>query len=1218
MSHTQLIEKSKEKILIESSRYFFEFDKDIPDYDKICDDVKMLTDARFAILNLFNEGSTSFTTVAISGLGKIIKKAEKILGFKVIGTVWEKDIVKENKIKDNVITVFENLNALTGKVLPKPIILLIEKTFNVGCVVVVRIMKEDKMLGDFTLILPKNYKFEYPNLLEIYAYQFGLFLDKLRTENELKRFFTVNLDLLLITNKEARFIKFNPAWTEILGYSEKELKERSFFDFLHPEDIKSTQEAMRMLDRDKNVTGFINRYYCKDGTYRYLEWRAHPIGKQIYASARDITKFVITEDTLRQSQQKYELISQHMGSIITMLDMEFNFLYVSPSIEKFTSFTPDEYKSLKLNEIMTPQSYDLVQNTLRYEMQLEATGKADPNRSFTLELEQYRKDGKTAFVEVVVTFLRNPDNSIYAFLTVGTDITVKKMADNKLKQSEEKYRLITENISDVIWVFNLNKNCFTFVSPSVYNLRGVTPEEVLNEKLEDIMPHKYYEEVKKMSDLYLEKIYNTEKIPDQIVYQLQQYTKDKKLVWVEISIRYRFNRNDEVELIGVSRNIENRIKLQNELIEAKEIAENASKAKSEFLANMSHEIRTPLNGVIGFADLLQNSPLDTIQKQYVDNINTSAQSLLGVISDILDFSKIEAGKMELEKIKTDIIDLCEQSMDIVKYHASQKNIELLLNLPVDMPRLAVVDPVRFKQLLVNLLNNAVKFTTHGEVELKVEFKKINSQKALFFFSVRDTGIGIKVKDQAKLFKAFSQADTSTTRRFGGTGLGLIISNYIAQKMGSGIELESEYGKGSEFRFSFQTLYQYSKNVKQNDIQNIKKVLVIDDNHKNRMILEHMLQFWGIEYHGCEDGVSAYKTLMHTGPFDVIIVDYQMPFMDGLETIRMIRSNLPDPRGKKPVILLHSSVDDRRIHEECKKMDVRFNIVKPVKSKELYYYLKNIYKEGVKNKKNKKLSNKTDKQTDNSNTYKPSPLILIAEDVKMNMELLKAITKNIIPTAIFIDASNGNDVIKIVKNHKVSLIFMDIQMPELDGIEATKSIRQMSDKSIRNVPVIALTAGATKEERDRCVQAGMNDFITKPIDKDKLIGILNTYILEKQEQEVKKVRNKIIAAHFDSEKFNSLTGNDAELTRELFKLAHEQIEQFILLLDVAINTNNKNDIKNLAHKLKGTALNMCFDNMTLLAKKIEMNKQQKQENLKHYLVKLKKEWAMVKKELNLYF
>ncbi len=671
-----------------------------------------------------------------------------------------------------------------------------------------------------------------------------------------------------------------------------------------------------------------------------------------------------------------------------------------------------------------------------------------------------------------------------------------------------------------------------------------------------------------------------------------------------LSIYFIFKKN-----IKLRNSLLQLIETKIELEKSKEMAEAASIAKSHFLSNMSHEIRTPLNGVIGFTELLRNTPLNKNQKDYLENAITSANSLLGVINDILDFSKIESGKMELEQVKTDIIVLLENAADIIKIMAAKKGLELLLNVQPDLPRYLYIDPIRTKQILVNLLSNAVKFTHAGEVELKVSFEKLTKRTGKVYFSVRDTGIGIKDTDKKKLFKAFSQADTSTTRRYGGTGLGLIISNSLAEKMGGNIDFESNSGNGTTFSFSFETGYEFGNKQTGKGIESVHSVLVIDDNDNNRTILEHALKHWGINFTGVESGYEGLNLLDQNNKYDLIIVDYHMPELNGMDTIKLIREKLDKTNYDQPIVMLHSSSDDISLYESAKLYRVRFMLTKPIKQDELYHYLCNLYQvesAEVQSNNAEELIDKSEptKKVDTNNNFK----VLVAEDTEMNMLVIANMLRNIIPNIVILEAVNGLQAFIKYKAESPDLVLMDVQMPELDGVGATKQIKNLKESN--QVPIIALTAGVSKEEREACFEAGMEDFLAKPIELEELKRILNTYLLAKKTQNgnSKKAKKSKSLVHFDKDKLLSKIGNQ-DTMNTILKMSLLEYPKYMKDLADAIEHFDVDMIKRFAHKLKGSALNMEFLHLGELAQLIE-EKSDDMKEVQRLFESLKQEWKII--------
>ncbi|MCX6220726.1 MAG: response regulator [Bacteroidia bacterium] len=703
----------------------------------------------------------------------------------------------------------------------------------------------------------------------------------------------------------------------------------------------------------------------------------------------------------------------------------------------------------------------------------------------SLEEKETRSDRPDTWASTTKIPLRDKSGKIIGTFGISKDITKRKRAEEALQNERALFRTIIDLIPDAVYVKD-SEGRKILANPKEVQFAGKkSEEEVIGQTDFDLYPED--DAAHSLSE-------------DRIVIQSenpilnaegQLFDHEGNLHNLLISkVPLRNILGQVTGLVGVTRDITDQKKIEAALVRAKEEADSANKAKSEFLANMSHEIRTPLNGIIGFTDLLLKTPLNEIQQQYADNVNTSGFSLLSIINDILDFSKIEAGKMELDFIKTDIIEMVEMASDIIKYHAAKKGLELLLNIPQNVPRFAVVDPMRLRQILVNLLSNAVKFTQSGEVELKITFTKENEFIGKFHFSVRDTGIGINIEQQKKLFKAFTQADSSTTRKFGGTGLGLAISNMLAEKMESKIEIYSEPDKGATFFFTIETQYEIGDKLHANSLESINRILVIDDNSNNRMILEHTFNNWGIEFVGSDNGLSALNLLERSNRFDLIIVDYHMPYLNGIDTIKLIREKLKLTPEIQPIILLHSSSDDIELYEECKKLGVRFHITKPIKSEELMQYLKNLHNWPTSEANElKKILNQVRIEVVDT---KPV-LILVAEDVIINMKLVTTILAQMLPGATILEAKNGKEALDLAKINHPDFIFMDVQMPEMSGYEATLAIRKHEKSKGIRTPIFALTAGVTKGEMEKCREAGMDDFLSKPIDQQALRTLLKKYL-----------------------------------------------------------------------------------------------------------------------------
>ncbi|WP_207425847.1 response regulator [Pedobacter sp. SYSU D00535] len=730
------------------------------------------------------------------------------------------------------------------------------------------------------------------------------------------------------------------------------------------------------------------------------------------------------------------------------------------------------------------------------------------NGRYDIEYRIVRRNGLVRHVrDIAEVIFDKVSGHPVKLVGITFDITDLKVAQAEVKKSEIKYKSLFDNNPDMVYYQN-REGYILDINDSVRQLYGLPKEAVINkhyscfvetDKLEMSENHLKIafegKAVKFEQELFIPSrgkryFIDVTKIPVIVDGEvIGVHTVSKDITDFKLSLETVQSQAEELQAINeelqaqaeeLTAQAENLNELNRELAEERVKADKANQAKSAFLATMSHEIRTPMNGVIGMAKLLSSTDLNSEQEEYVNIVGKSGEALLELINDILDYSKIEAGHLEVEQHEFNLTECVESVMDVFAVKAASQGLDLIYKINPAIPTSIMGDSHRLRQVLINLVNNAIKFTVSGEVFVKVDLKDFSSNEIDLAFDVIDTGIGIPKEKISRLFKAFSQVDSSTTRKYGGTGLGLVISERLVKLMGGEIGVESTVGVGTTFFFNVKCrvsaesmMLGIQTNFK--SIEN-RRILIVDDNVNYLEILRTQLEQWGLKVDLAESGSQALAILSQQNNFDLIITDMLMPGMDGLELSKAIRGKIPHV----PIILLSAVGDINR-----SKYPELFSSVltKPVKE--------NLLDSSIRMALNRNTAVDGKQETKKAvpvfseDFANENPLtILLAEDNLINQKLIIRILNKLGYTLDV--ANNGVEAVSLCKTKQYDLVLMDVLMPDMDGLEATRTIRSMH---IKQPQIIALTANALPEDRVACIGAGMDDFMTKPVKLEELMKLL---------------------------------------------------------------------------------------------------------------------------------
>ncbi len=998
---------------------------------------------------------------------------------------------------------------------------------------------------------------------------------------------------------EGRIGVSNPAFERLFGYSSAEAKGKYLDDLIAPAELRAEAGGFFTSVFENGFLNTVSRRRRKDGSLVDVELYAVSLNiagsvRGVLALYQDISTRLQAERALRDSEELFRTVSAAAPVGIFRVDADGNCSYVNERWCEMTGLTPEEARGTGWQKALHPEDREMVSQKWKARFESK-TGYESSHRYIA-------PNGRITWVEVLARPIFGADRRIEGFAGVVQDVTERKAAEERLKTSEAMFRTLCDAAPVGIFMMDASANCL-YVNARWNEIAGASPNQALGTGWQRFV---HPEDRVMLVKAFAEADRNS------LAAEYRLVTPNGAVVRVETTATPIVHADGRApEYIGVVHDVTAKYEAAEKLREAKIAAEAMSQAKSDFLANMSHEIRTPMNGILGMTELTLDTDLQPEQREYLEMVWSSAESLLGIINDILDFSKIESGKLELESVPFSLSDCIESALQPFALKAQQKNLEISWSTDPEIPEVIRGDPTRLRQILINLAGNAVKFTNEGEISIRAESAPSQSGCIAIRFIVSDTGIGIPPEKHRKIFEAFSQADTSTTREFGGTGLGLSISARLVQLMSGKLELDSAPGRGSRFFFTvtFERATREEAASVSTSLPELagKRILAADDNEVNRHLLQSLLHKWGVRATVVANGHEALQEFTKSReagePFFMVLLDHHMPGIDGYETAARIRQL--EGGGRIPILMLSSAAPGDE--PPGNTLGIARRLMKPLRRA----VLQNAILEASQ-------ASLAPSQTAPAAQAEPPATgglhVLLVEDNAVNQKLAVRLLEKMGHRVTL--AVNGQEGVMAAERESFDVILMDIQMPVLGGVEAARAIRAREGREGRRTPIIAMTAHALAGDREKYLHSGMDGYVSKPVNPEQLRSEIVRLTAPEVRDSLISRSKKGNAPAIDMAQLMSRVGDDRELLRELIELFRQDFPNQLEALRKSASAGEMNGLARVAHTLKGMLANLAAMQASNAAARLEqIGKQESREQVVSALAAFETEAESILQQLD---